>query len=129
LFGSCIIHILYTGCAKIKKNNSGAKRLRNSTLQNLGKSRHESGAHKSSEHSQPAFSWQAVFAVHTRAFVHQIVLPALHHFGLTLALTIYVAVSKTYSVSDSKQQEIQELKLSLLLTLYSPFIILFDILQ
>ena len=29
LFGSCIIHILYTGCAKIKKNNSGAKGLRN----------------------------------------------------------------------------------------------------
>ena len=33
LFGSCIIHILYTGCAKIKKNNCGAKvlisRLRN----------------------------------------------------------------------------------------------------
>ena len=28
VFGSCIIHILYTGCAKIKKNNSGAKRLR-----------------------------------------------------------------------------------------------------
>ena len=27
LFGSCIIHILYTGCAEIKKNNSGAKRL------------------------------------------------------------------------------------------------------
>ena len=27
MFGSCIIHILYTGCAKIKKNNSGAKRL------------------------------------------------------------------------------------------------------
>jgi hypothetical protein len=27
LFGSCIIHILYTGCAKIKKNNSGAKGL------------------------------------------------------------------------------------------------------
>ena len=27
LFGSCIIHILYTGCAKIKKNNSGAKEL------------------------------------------------------------------------------------------------------
>ena len=26
-FVSCIIHILYTGCAKIKKNNSGAKRL------------------------------------------------------------------------------------------------------
>ena len=26
-FGCCIIHILYTGCAKIKKNNSGAKRL------------------------------------------------------------------------------------------------------
>ena len=25
LFGSCIIHILYTGCAEIKKNNSGAK--------------------------------------------------------------------------------------------------------
>ena len=28
LFGSCIIHILYTGCAKIKKNNSGTKGLR-----------------------------------------------------------------------------------------------------
>ena len=27
LFGSCIIHILYTGCANIKKNNSGAKGL------------------------------------------------------------------------------------------------------
>ena len=27
-FGSCIIHILYTGCAKIKKNNSDAKRLK-----------------------------------------------------------------------------------------------------
>ena len=27
LFGSCIIHILYTGCAKIKKNNSSAKGL------------------------------------------------------------------------------------------------------
>ena len=28
LFGSCIIHISYTECAKIKKNNSGAKRFR-----------------------------------------------------------------------------------------------------
>ena len=27
LFGSWIIHILYTGCSKIKKNNSGAKGL------------------------------------------------------------------------------------------------------
>jgi hypothetical protein len=27
LFGSCIIHILYTVCVKIKKNNSGAKGL------------------------------------------------------------------------------------------------------
>ena len=27
VFGSCIIHILYTVCAKIEKNNSGAKRL------------------------------------------------------------------------------------------------------
>jgi hypothetical protein len=27
VFGSCIIHILYTGCAKIKKNNSDAKSL------------------------------------------------------------------------------------------------------
>ena len=26
-FGSYIIHILYTGCAEIKKNNSGAKGL------------------------------------------------------------------------------------------------------
>jgi len=29
VFGSCIIHTLYTECAKIKKNNSGAKRLNN----------------------------------------------------------------------------------------------------
>jgi len=28
VFGSCIIHILYTGCAKIKKNNSGARKLK-----------------------------------------------------------------------------------------------------
>jgi len=27
VFGSCFIHILYTGCAKFKKNNSGAKWL------------------------------------------------------------------------------------------------------
>ena len=27
VFGSCIIHSLYTGCAKTKKNNSGSKRL------------------------------------------------------------------------------------------------------
>ena len=27
LFGSCIIHTLYTGCAKVKKSNSGAKGL------------------------------------------------------------------------------------------------------
>ena len=27
VFGFCIIHSLYTGCAKIKKKNSGAKRL------------------------------------------------------------------------------------------------------
>ena len=27
VFGSRIIRILYTGCAKIKKNNSGAKRV------------------------------------------------------------------------------------------------------
>jgi len=27
IFSSCIIHILYTGCAKIKKSNSGTKRL------------------------------------------------------------------------------------------------------
>jgi hypothetical protein len=29
VFGSCIIHILYTECAEIKKNNSGAKGLLN----------------------------------------------------------------------------------------------------
>ena len=32
LFGSCIIHILYTECAKIKKNNFGAKGLIFGTL-------------------------------------------------------------------------------------------------
>ena len=33
IFGSCIIHILYTGCAKIKKN-SGAKSLNNWRIKN-----------------------------------------------------------------------------------------------
>jgi hypothetical protein len=28
IFGSCIIHILHTGCANIKKKNSGANGLR-----------------------------------------------------------------------------------------------------
>ena len=28
VFGSCFIHILYTGCAKILKNNSGPKRFK-----------------------------------------------------------------------------------------------------
>ena len=28
VFGSCFIHVLYTECAKIQKNNSGAKSLR-----------------------------------------------------------------------------------------------------
>ena len=33
LFGSCIIHILYTGCAEIKKkNNSGAKGLKSTIM-------------------------------------------------------------------------------------------------
>ena len=33
LFGSCIIHILYTECAEIKKKNiSGAKGLKNLTI-------------------------------------------------------------------------------------------------
>ena len=31
VFGSCIIHILYTGVLKLKKNNSGAKRSINQT--------------------------------------------------------------------------------------------------
>ena len=34
VFGSCIIHILYTGCGKIKKNNSSAKRLRSALTGN-----------------------------------------------------------------------------------------------
>jgi len=32
LFGSCIIHILYTECDKIKKNNSGAKGIMSDQL-------------------------------------------------------------------------------------------------
>ena len=38
IFGSCIIHILCTGCAKIKKNNSGAKRLNVTTRPCCGQS-------------------------------------------------------------------------------------------
>ena len=37
VFGSCIIHILYTGCAKIKKKNSGAKRLNQNQTKRVGK--------------------------------------------------------------------------------------------
>jgi len=38
VFGSCIIHILYIGCAKIKKNNnSGAKRLIDTNVQESAK--------------------------------------------------------------------------------------------
>ena len=37
LFGFCIVLILYTGCAKIKKkNNFGAKRLRNRYIEMHG---------------------------------------------------------------------------------------------
>jgi len=35
LFGSCIIHILYTECAEIKKNNSGAKGLKCDKFKNV----------------------------------------------------------------------------------------------
>jgi len=35
VFGSCIIHILYTGCAKIKKNNSGARSLKRHRNDNI----------------------------------------------------------------------------------------------
>jgi len=35
-FGSCVIHILYTGCAKIKKKNSGAKGLMTAHVQFWG---------------------------------------------------------------------------------------------
>ena len=47
IFGSCVIHILYTGCAKIKKNNFGAKRLR--TLRNLRARQTEQQANKHTE--------------------------------------------------------------------------------
>ena len=37
VFGSCIIHILYTGSAKIKKKKSGPKRLtRHREQENIG---------------------------------------------------------------------------------------------
>ena len=54
LFGSCIIHILYTGCAKIKKKNynSGAKGLtalpgRNYELRRFSSSLQENTAKRS----------------------------------------------------------------------------------
>jgi len=46
LFGSCIIHILYTGCAKIKKNNSGDKRLIKTKEQGVSKLTHVSALSK-----------------------------------------------------------------------------------
>jgi len=36
VFSSCIIRILYTGCAKIKKNNSGVKRLKTDSRTAIG---------------------------------------------------------------------------------------------
>jgi hypothetical protein len=60
-----------------------------------------------------------MFLVKTREIVHQILLPTSQHFGMPLAFTIYVAVSETYSSSDSKQQEMQELKLPNDVTLQS----------
>ena len=44
LFGSCIIHNLYKGCAKIKKNNSDAKGLMNDKCKLLRKLWHLSTA-------------------------------------------------------------------------------------
>jgi len=42
VFGSCIIHILYTGCAKIKKKKySGAKRLMGRLLGNMWRNYNE----------------------------------------------------------------------------------------
>ena len=43
LFGSCIIHILYTGVLKIKKNNSGAKRLNGSCPESVFEAVQEKG--------------------------------------------------------------------------------------
>ena len=45
VFGSCIIHILYTGCAKIKKKISGAKRLSKVSKVRHGTARKAVGCH------------------------------------------------------------------------------------
>ena len=42
VFGSCIIHILYTVCAKIKKKNPGAKMLITKSVIYTGKQNGES---------------------------------------------------------------------------------------
>jgi len=46
VFGSCIIHILYKGVLKLKKNNSGAKRL-NIHYSNLPQLQHVQICHAS----------------------------------------------------------------------------------
>jgi len=40
VFGSCFIHILYTVCAEIEKNNSGAKRLIKTVILSLLRASH-----------------------------------------------------------------------------------------
>ena len=47
VFGSCIIRILYTGCAKTKKNNSGSKRLTACLFEPLWRWSHEWPKHVS----------------------------------------------------------------------------------
>ena len=44
LFGSCIIHILYTGCAKIKKKKIPALKGETCEMRKWGKTKEKGGA-------------------------------------------------------------------------------------
>jgi len=52
VFGSCIIHILYTGVLKFKKSNSGAKRL---SVRESEKKREQGHSHLALHHEEVTY--------------------------------------------------------------------------
>jgi len=83
VFGSCIIHILYTVCAKIKKNNSGAKRLRYSWTE---------------VHISRTYYW----AVHLIILVQSTVFSLLRGGGGTTPCKTYSATSDSFVLKRLK---------------------------
>ena len=82
-FGSCIIHILYTGCAEIKTKNSGAKGLNTDHFFNeivrvcwqcptLSKRRvTETSDHMHAGYQQNCYLPTGIFSAHTRRILYR----------------------------------------------------------